>query len=114
MKVRMYKVAMNTCQRVVESIEAGKLLRPEWQFVDSRIRSKAGEAPKKHEKLSQPKKEITLPPEPINELEKSYDDMSKPQKKDYLEKIAREYGVDLDKRKKLKDLEVIVEELLEG
>ncbi len=111
----LYRVGMKQCSKRVHSLEEALSLKPEWEFRDPREKRKYSSVA-----IVKPEKEIEAPeqaiiPEDNSEAnEKPYDDMSKPEKKDVLEKIAREHGVELDKRKKLEDLEEIVNKLIEG
>lgn len=117
----MNLVGMINVQKQVETIEEGLDLMPKWEFLDAKLK-------KEHSKVVDEKKAPENKPmsfeskvvepeaklvEPEEAPEVDYDSLTKPQKKDYLEKIARKYGVELDKRKKVEELESIVEELLE-
>lgn len=110
----MNLVGMVNVQKHVETIEEGLALMPKWEFLDAKLKK---EHSKVVEKKEAPEEAPELPEAKLIEPEESpevdYDSLTKPQKKDYLEKIARKYGVELDKRKKVEELESIVEELLE-
>ena len=95
------------CSKRIHSLDEALSLRPVWEFIDHKEIKLHKSSPKKVTPIETP----TIV-EPVVESEKEYDKMSKPEKKDALEIIAREHGIELDKRKKLEDLEEIVDQLL--
>lgn len=95
------------CTRRVQSLDEALSLRPVWEFIDHKEIKLHGLFLEKEIFI-----ETSTNVESLVEDVKSYDDMSKSEKKDALEILAREHGVELDKRKKLQDLEEIVNKLL--
>jgi hypothetical protein len=101
-KIRMYRVGMNGWQKTCKSIDEALACRPQFEFIDDRLR--------KQYPLEEIKENA---PEETQEGDQfDYTKLSEKEKKQYLEKVAREYGVEIDKRKKLEDLETIVDGLI--
>ena len=101
-KIRMYRVGMNGWQKTCKSIDEALACRPKFEFVDDRLR--------KQYPLEEAKEAIKEKAPEDDQFD--YTKLSEKEKKQYLEKVAREYGVEIDKRKKLEDLETIVDGLI--
>lgn len=117
-KIRMYRVGMNGWQKTCSSMDEALASRPEFEFIDDRL---ARQFPFEEieEEAPEIEPEIEVEPEPeleseskAEDAEVSYSELSEKEKKVRLELIAREHGVELDKRKKLEDLEKIIDELM--
>jgi hypothetical protein len=103
-KIRMYRVGMNGWQITLNSIEDALKKRPAFEFLEKKLRDAH---PFEEVKESPAIAPVKLAPE------FDYNALSEKEKKEHLEVIGKEHGVDIDKRKKLSDLEEIIDKLLE-
>lgn len=103
MKIVMYRVGMRGWQKTCKSIEEALKNKPEFDFIDQRLRDQYADATPEN-----------TPADEKETDEWNYSFLSEKEKKSHLEKVAREHGVELDKRKKLENLEEIVQNLIEG